>query len=50
MNVLERNFLGNKSFVGFTRVVVIDDDGDRYNYNAHPSYHDAPWYDWAYVH
>ena len=29
---------------------MIDDDGDRYSYNAHPYYHDAPWYDWAYVH
>jgi hypothetical protein len=41
---------GNKTFVGFTRAGVIDDDGDRYSYNAHPSYHDVPWYDWAYVH
>ncbi len=39
-----------RTFVGFTRAVVIDDNGDRYSYNAHPSYHDAPWYNWAYVH
>ncbi len=40
---------GIKTFVGFTRAIVIDDNGDRYSYNAHPYYHDAPWYDWAYV-
>jgi hypothetical protein len=50
LNVLERMTSERRIFVGFTRAVVIDDEGDKYSYNAHPSYHDAPWYDWAYVH
>ena len=25
-------------------------DGDSISYNAHPCYHGAAWYDWAYVH
>ncbi len=49
LKVLERTMSGRATFIGFTRVSVIDDDGDRYSYNAHPYYHDAPGYDWAYV-
>ena len=41
--------LGRRTFIGFTRATVIDDDGDRCSYNAHPYYHDAPRYDWAHV-
>ena len=28
---------------------MTDDYGATYSYNAHPFYHDAPWYDWVYV-
>lgn len=28
---------------------MFDDDGEATNYNAHPFYHGAPWYDWSYV-
>ena len=40
---------GRNSFVRYTRATLIDDDGDTYSYNAHPYYHDVPWYDWVYV-
>ena len=36
-------------FVGYTRAVVYDDDDEPIKYNAHPMYHGAEWYDWAYV-
>ena len=35
--------------VGYTRAIVYDDDGEPTKYNAHPMYHGAEWYDWAYV-
>ena len=38
LNTLEMKILGKNTFVGFTRAIVIDDDGNRYSYNAHPSY------------
>ena len=50
LNVLERRIAETSIYVGFTRAVVIDVDGVRYSFNAHPSYHDAPWCNWAYVH
>ena len=49
LKVLERTMSRRKTYVGFTRATVIDNDGDRYSYNAHPYYHDAPCYDWVYV-
>ena len=49
LKVLERRISGIITFIRFTHAIVIDDDGDRYSYNAHPYYHDAPWYDWVYV-
>lgn len=35
--------------VGYTRAIVYNDDGEPTKYNAHPMYHGAEWYDWAYV-
>ena len=35
--------------VGYTRAIVYDNDGEPSKYNAHPMYHGAEWYDWAYV-
>ena len=38
-----------KRVVGYTRANLTNDDGEIHSYNAHPCYHDGPWYDWAYV-
>ena len=35
---------------GYTHANVVTNDGENILYNAHPSYHGAAWYDWAYVH
>ena len=45
LKVLERTMSGRRRFIGYTCVTLIDNDGDTYSYNAHPYYHDAPWYD-----
>ncbi len=37
-------------YYGYTRATVFGDGGEHATYNAHPHYHDKPWYDWAYVH
>ena len=37
------------TIVGYTRAIVYDDDGEPTKYYAHPMYHGAEWYDWAYV-
>jgi len=37
------------NIVGYTRAIVYNDDGEPTKYNAHPMYHGAEWYDWAYV-
>ena len=37
-------------FVGYTHASVTMDDGSVVNYNAHPFFHGASWYDWAYIH
>lgn len=34
---------------GFFRASVFDEDGEKITFNAHPWYHGAPWYDWAWV-
>ena len=33
----------------FTCMSVFDKEGVKINFNAHPHYHGAPWYDWAWV-
>ena len=34
---------------GYTRASVFDEEGMKIKFNAHPWYHGAPWYDWAWV-
>ena len=48
MKRLSAGGAGNR-FVGYTRAIVYDSDGEPTKYNAHPMYHGAEWYDWAYV-
>ena len=36
--------------MGYTHASVTMDDGSVVNYNAHPFFHGASWYDWAYIH
>ena len=49
LRVLQRTFSEIKRVVGYTRANLTSDDGEIHSYNAHPFYHDGPWYDWAYV-
>ena len=37
------------TLTGYTHAIVNGDDGESIKYNAHPCYHGAAWYDWAYV-
>ena len=37
-------------FTGYTHVSFSNEDGGSINFNAHPFFHGAPWYDWAYIH
>jgi hypothetical protein len=38
------------TITGYTHANVVNSDGESISYNAHPCYHGAEWYDWAYVH
>ena len=38
------------TITGYTHTNVVNSDGESISYNAHPCYHGAAWYDWAYVH
>ena len=35
---------------GYTHATISGSDGESINYNSHPCYHGAAWYDWAYIH
>ena len=37
------------TFTGYTHATIDGGDGETISYNAHPCYHGAAWYDWAYV-
>ena len=40
----------SERFEGYTHASVTMGDNERVNFNAHPFFHGAPWYDWAYIH
>jgi hypothetical protein len=40
----------SERFDGYTHASVTVGDGECVNFNAHPFFHGAPWYNWAYIH
>ena len=38
------------TITGYTHATISVSDGESINYNSHPCYHGAAWYDWAYIH